>query len=270
MRSAQQKYVHGYNDFEINRLNDQARTLDSILHHDTYFPSGNKVIEIGCGVGAQTEILCRNNPEIRLTSVDISDESLQRASERCSASGYKNVRFIQADVYDLPFKDESFDHIFICFVLEHLPDAGLALEKLKSFLRPGGSIMIIEGDHGSAYFYPQSKYAQKTIDCLIELQARDGGNSLIGRSLYPLLEMKGFHDIQVSPRVIYADTSIPELVDGFTLKTFTAMVEGVREKAIRSKLIMEQDWDKGINDLRMTAQPDGVFCYTFFKAKAIL
>ena len=63
-------------------------------------------------------------------------------------------------------------------------------------------------------------------------------------------------------------TSKPELVEGFTKKTFTAMIEGVRQSALTSGLMSESDFDTGIADLYRTAGTDGVFCYTFFKARA--
>jgi hypothetical protein len=127
---------------------------------------------------------------------------------------------------------------------------------------------VIEGDHGSAYFHPDSIFARRDIQCLIDLQARSGGNALIGRSLYPLMKEAGFADVRVSPRMVYVDSSNPDLVEGFTKKTFTAMVEGVRHDSIAAGLISEADFDSGINDLRRTAEREGVFCYTFFKAVA--
>ncbi|MEN6489462.1 MAG: SAM-dependent methyltransferase, partial [Smithella sp.] len=72
-----------------------------------------------------------------------------------------------------------------------------------------------------------------------------------------------------SPRMVYVDSSNPELVDGFTKKTFTAMIEGVREAAIKAGIIEQQTFEKGIKDLYRTAEADGVFCYTFFKAVAV-
>ena len=62
------------------------------------------------------------------------------------------------------------------------------------------------------------------------------------------------------------DPGKPELVEGFTKNTFTAVIEGVREAAISARLIDQINFDKGIRDLYRTAEADGVFCYTFFKA----
>ncbi|MCW2991208.1 MAG: methyltransferase type 11, partial [Solirubrobacterales bacterium] len=130
---------------------------------------------------------------------------------------------------------------------------------------PGGTLTLIEGDHGSAYFHPASAAAQAAIDCQVELQARAGGNALIGRQVHPLLAAAGLVDVRVSPRVVYVDGSRPDLVEGFTRRTFTAMIEGVREPAIAAGLTDAAAFDAGIRDLRRTAEDDGVFNYTFFK-----
>jgi hypothetical protein len=43
------------------------------------------------------------------------------------------------------------------------------------------------------------------------------------------------------------------------------MVEGVREEALERGMMSEAEWDRGIRDLYRTCEPDGTFCYTFFK-----
>jgi hypothetical protein len=73
--------------------------------------------------------------------------------------------------------------------------------------------------------------AVKAIQCQVELQKRAGGNANIGRSLYPLLTAADFHSIQVSPRMVYVNSSKPQLVEGFIKNTFTAMIEGIRESS---------------------------------------
>ncbi len=262
------EYVHGYDGKENERLTDQADTLVELLHSDTFYPAGSTVLEAGCGVGAQTVTLAAKSPDAIFTSIDISKASVDEAEKRCVALGYRNVTFKQADIFNLEFKPESFDHVFVCFVLEHLKNPVKTLTILKRLIRPGGTITVIEGDHGSAYFYPDSVYAHQAILCQVELQRRAGGNAMIGRELYPLLIKAGFKDVCVSPRMVYVDSSSPGLVEGFTKKTFTAMIEGVREKALSEKLINAADFDSGIDDLYRTADEDGVFCYTFFKAFA--
>lgn len=258
-------YVHGYYPRESERLQDQAGTLVDLLHSDTSYPAGSRVLEAGCGVGAQTVTLARNSPGARITSVDISADSLNEARARVDAAGLTDVQFRQADIFALPFDPESFDHVFVCFVLEHLSRPVEALVALKALLRPGGTITVIEGDHGSAYFHPDSAVAREAIRCQVELQRRAGGNAMIGRQVYPLLVDAGFDSVRVSPRMVYVDSTWPDLVDGFTRKTFTAMVEGVREAAIEAGIVAPEIFDAGIRALYRTAAADGVFCYTFFK-----
>ena len=267
--SMNKKYVHGYAARESERLVDQATTLAEILHSDTVYPAGSNVLEAGCGVGAQTIILARNSPNAKFTAVDVSKESLRAAKERVSSQGFTNVTFHQSDIFHLPYEDDSFDHLFLCFVLEHLPNPIEALLCLRRVLKRGGTITVIEGDHGSTYFHPESSGARKTIQCLVDIQAEMGGNSLIGRQLYPLLKKSNYDNVNVSPRMVYVDSSKLDLVEGFTKNTFITMVEGVKEQAMRSRLMEEADWDQGIRDLYRTTGEDGTFIYTFFKGKAL-
>jgi SAM-dependent methyltransferase len=262
-------YVHGYSEFEARRLGDQADTLAELLHAGTTFPAGSRVLEAGCGVGAQTVHLVEASPAARIVAVDISAASLAQARARLAAQAPgARVQWQRADLLDLPFADATFDHLFVCFVLEHLPDPGHALARLCEVLRPGGTITVIEGDHGSAFFHPDSPYARAAIGCLVRLQAAAGGDGLIGRRLQPLLTAAGYHDVLVRPRTVYADQTRPALVDGFTRSTFTAMVESVRDDALAAGLLTPADWDRGVADLHRTAAGGGTFHYTFFKATA--
>jgi len=258
-------YVHGYAEEESQRLYDQSKMLRDLFHRNVHYPAGSRVLEAGCGVGAQTAALVKNSPDALITSVDISLESLHLAR---TAAG-SGVNFLQADIYSLPFPAETFDHIFVCFVLEHLSDPLGALRKLKTLLKSEGTFTLIEGDHGSAFFHPDSAEARRVWNCLVDAQARLGGDSFIGRRLYPLLHEAQFQEIAVEPQFIYADAGRPEWVEWFTVKTITAMVKGVKELSQQMGFINEEDWERGIQALlRTAAHPDGVFCYTFFKATA--
>lgn len=101
------------------------------------------------------------------------------------------------------------------------------------------------------------------------MQSAAGGNALIGRQLQPLLANAGYHDVVVRPRTVYADQTRPAFIDGFTRNTFTAMIESVRDDALAAGLTTRNAWDRGIADLRRTADDGGTFHYTFFKALAV-
>jgi SAM-dependent methyltransferase len=261
-------YVHGYSEVEADRLGDQASVLAGLLHHDSRYPAGSTVLEVGCGIGAQTRILAAENPGVHFTCIDIDEQSLHKASEEIERLRFHNAHFQQADIFNLPFLPNSFDHVFCCFVLEHLPDPRKALQSLRKVLRKGGTLTVIEGDHGSFLSFPETEESRRAVQCLVELQAGAGGNSLIGRALYPLLKGAGLENIRVSPRQIYADASRPEIVEGFSRKTFIAMVDGIKDKVIQQGLMSKSAWEKGIADLYKATGPEGTFVYTFFKAVA--
>ena len=261
-------YVHGYDERESERLLDQAGALVGLLHSGTSYGQDARVLEVGCGVGAQSVTLALRNSGARFTSVDRSGDLLAEARRRVVAAGATNVDFVQADVFALPFGPESFDHVFVCFVLEHLHNPLGALVVLHDLLREGGTITVIEGDHGSAFFHPDNPQAHEAIRSLVELQRLAGGDAFVGRRIYPLLSEAGFASVRVDPKLVYVDSSRADLVEGFTRRTFTAMIEGARESVIEAGLIEPGAFDAGVRALHRAAEDDGVFCYSFFKGTA--
>lgn len=261
MTAGEPRYIHGYSENEAVRLADQAETLADLLHHDTRYEPGSLVLEAGCGTGAQTWQIADRNPDISLVSVDLSAVSLRAARARGVATD-----LVRAEIAALPFRDGAFDHVFVCFVLEHLADPASALRALGRLLRPGGTITVIEGDHGSCYYHPATDAAAAAWGALVAAQQAIGGDPLIGRRLYPLIAGAGFTGVTVSLRQVYADESRPDIQDGFVQRTIVPMVEGVREQNAALGLVGLRTFEQGVADLRATGGLGGTFCYTFFRA----
>uniref|UniRef100_A0AAU2VUF6 Methyltransferase domain-containing protein n=1 Tax=Streptomyces sp. NBC_00008 TaxID=2903610 RepID=A0AAU2VUF6_9ACTN len=198
-----------------------------------------------------------------------SDREAARLGDQADHAPGADAEWRHADLFGLPFSPAEFEHVFVCFVLEHLPDPGRALAVLRRVLRPEGTITVVEGDHGSALFHPTSALARAVTECQVRLQSAAGGDALIGRQLHPLLTRAGYDDITVRPRTVYADRTRPALVDGFTRNTFIAMIEAVRDEALATDLMTEPDWNQGITDLHRTALDHGTFPYTFLFFKAV-
>ena len=263
-----QVYVHGYDGVEAARLRDQARALEQLLHSGLRFPAGSAVLEAGCGVGAQTVALARRSPGARFTALEIDPASLAEARERVRAVGIDGVAFLCGDVMAMPFEDGTFDHAFVCFLLEHLGDPGAALRHIRRALKPGGTVTVVEGDHGSTLFHPPSAAAAAVVACQVALQRDAGGDALVGRRLTPLLRDAGYRDAATVPLTVHADAARPDLVEHFVSKTFVAMVAGVRSAAVAAGLATPERFDAGLADLARSAGPGGTFTYTFFKATA--
>lgn len=255
---------------EAQRLKEQSAILEQLLHAGTMYPADAKVLEAGCGVGAQTEILARRNPWAHFTCVDLSKESLEHARARAEEAGLSNVRFHQADIRNLSFQDARFDHVFVCFVLEHVADPVQVLVELRRVLKPGGTITVIEGDHGSCFWHPQTPESLAVWSGLIRAQQALGHDPLIGRTLFPLLRKAGFHVRQVAPRWVYGDAGNPSLLDGVVHKIIVPMVETARAAVLERGEMSEAAWVKGIADLSHSGYPPhGSFFYTWFKGEAL-
>ena len=264
------KYVHGYSARETERLYDQSAIVEDLLHRDTAYPPGSRVLEAGCGVGAQTVILAGRSPGAEITSIDISLDSLKQAEALIAGRKINNVRFRQADIMALPFGDGDFDHVFVCFVLEHLEEPVKALIELKRVLKAGGSITVIEGDHGSCFWHPETEESLMVWHSLIRVQLRLAHDPLIGRRLYPLLKEAGFSVKDVSPRWVYTDSRTPEHTDGGINRIIVPMVETAKEEAFALGIIDAPSWDKGIGDLRrVAASAEGTLFYSWFKGVAL-
>jgi SAM-dependent methyltransferase len=114
-----------------------------------------------------------SGPDALITAIDMSEVSLIEAGRAIAAAGIGNVTLRQADIFNLPFPPLSFDHVFVCFVLEHLTQPLEALKGLQRVLKPGGTMTVVERDHGSTFFHPDSDFAQWAIHCQVALQRQE-------------------------------------------------------------------------------------------------
>lgn len=263
-------YLHGYTDRERERLRDQSFILEDLLHAGIHYGKGEKVLEIGCGVGAQTRILALNSPQAEITSIDINPESLSIAEALMNKNHITNVRFERQDIQNLAYDDERFDHIFVCFVLEHLPDPLSALRQCKRVLKTGGTITVIEGDHGSCFWHPQTKSSRRVWQALIEAQDLLGQDGLIGRKLYPLLTKAGYSVREISPKWIYADSSQPILLNDVVNKIIVPMIISSKNQIDETGVLPAEIWKDGISRLaEVGTSKNGTFFYTWFKAQGL-
>lgn len=262
-------YVHGYSERETQRLYEQAEILEDILHTGTAFPAKAKVLESGCGVGAQTRLLVKRSPDAVFTCIDISEKSLAAATRLKEQEGFDKVTFRREDIARLSFANETFDHIFVCFVLEHLDVPVTALMELKRVLRTGGTITVIEGDHGSCFWHPETPESIAAWNGLITAQRNIGHDPNIGRRLTPLLTEAGFGLQTCEPAWLYADRLKPALRDGMVDHIIVPMVQSAEKQILSDNLVPEGVYEQGIADLSRVDQTDeGTFFYTWFKAVA--
>ncbi|MFC1650383.1 methyltransferase domain-containing protein [Candidatus Latescibacterota bacterium] len=105
-----------------------------------------KVLDIGCGNGELSEILVRRG--MNVISTDLGFNSIQRASLKINdrlklrPPGDASIRFVQGDIYRLPYDDSSFDAVVASEIVEHLDNPRDAVSEVARVLRPGGYFIV--------------------------------------------------------------------------------------------------------------------------------
>jgi SAM-dependent methyltransferase len=98
---------------------------------------GKRALDVGCGMGRFAEVVLRWGGEVYAMDLSFGiDAAYLNLGEN------PGFHAIQASVYDLPFRPETFDLIFSLGVLDHTPDCEHAFKGLPPLLTPGGQIAI--------------------------------------------------------------------------------------------------------------------------------
>jgi ubiquinone/menaquinone biosynthesis C-methylase UbiE len=235
------EYVHGYGTREQERLVEQAEHWRHRLICDgTRFEPGTRLLEVGCGVGAVLAVLGQEYEGVRLFGVDIEPKQLEFAHRHLERSGVE-ATLEAGDALALPFADESFDHVWMMWLLEHIPDPPAALREARRVLVPGGTITAIEVDYSTCHAEPSTPALEALFRAMVRGMAAVGWSDA-GTRLPGWLGEAGFRDIDEGERTFwwqgedlttqarYAADVIESALDGL------AQLPGEREEELRAGL----------------------------------
>ncbi|MBP1719042.1 MAG: Methyltransferase type 11 [Deltaproteobacteria bacterium] len=101
-------------------------------------------MEIGCGRGAGARIIYQTFRPGVFHASDLDLQMIRKAAEYLPPEDRKPIRFLTADVLNLPYGQESFKAVFGFGVLHHIPDWQTALGEISRVLKPGGTYYLEE------------------------------------------------------------------------------------------------------------------------------
>lgn len=187
-------YIHGTSRAEQDRLHAQARQLEAMVFEGVDFTGRRRLLEVGCGAGAQTKLLLERFPGLAIAAVDASPAQVERA--RAELAG--RVEVTLADARRLPYADASFDAAFLCWVLEHMARPLEVLREVRRALAPGAVVYGIEVFNASLHLEPDCPSVRAYWERLNRRQSAAGGDPEVGAKLGNLLLEAGFKDVVTS------------------------------------------------------------------------
>ncbi len=259
-------YLHGFIPEEQQRLIEQAGILGSLIYPRIDFSECKNLLEIGSGVGAQTEVLLKLFPDLHITCVDFSESQLERARKKLKEYSDR-VSFICQDAKQLILSGK-YDSVFICWALEHISAPIEVLISLKSFLKPGAKIWITEVFNSSFYFTPTLPGLKKYFDAYNILQVRLGGDPDVGAKLGNMLKESEYKAIELFNGGFHLDQRNPQELYKI-IAYWKGLMKSAANSMIQVGIISEKEVIDMENDLDQIAKDENaVFFYQFVQAKA--
>lgn len=263
-------YLHGFTPEEQARLRRQARFLSYKVHDQLPFRRCRQLLEVGCGVGAQTEILLRHFPDLHVTGIDASESNLAAARAHLGGLGWAEGRFelLRMDATRLQFGADRFDGAFLCWILEHVGNPMQVLSEVRRVLRPGSPVVVTEVQNATFFIDPYSPHTLAYWRAFNDLQMELGGDPFVGAKLGNLLLSTGYRDITTKVRSFHLDNRHGGERAEF-LAYWTELLLSGCEGLLRAGRVDPATVEGMKEELaRVAHDPNAVFFYSFVQARA--
>ncbi len=263
-----QQYIHGYDKVEQKRLKKQNSILAKYIYDNCPFGEDQRILEVGCGVGAQMDYVYHNYHPIQLTGIDISAEQIRQAKV--------NLADLDESKYTLECQsianyqsDLPYDALLMVWVLEHVADPSQLLEQSLRHLRSGADVFVTEVNHKSMRIGNASDKFYQLWDASVDYQGQLGGDANIGQKLPEIFAgTEMLTDIRVAPYLMQFDQSQSSQRD----EMITYIVDLVQSAAlpmIAADYITEQLWREVRDELlNLVGKEDSSFSYSFVQGIA--
>lgn len=208
------------------------------------FRAGMRILDCGCGPGSITQGIAERILPGEVIGIDQRHPESQQVAVR-----HANARFMQANVYELPFANAEFDGVFSHALFEHLARPQEALTELRRVMKPGAFIALRSPDWGGFVLDPWDDEIAAAIQLYTTLQLSNGGDIHAGRKLSSRLRSAGFHHVTPSASYeVYPSTALIAefLAHQLTIKGHHAEAIHLRQWGQRPGALFAQAWFEAV------------------------
>ncbi len=263
-------YVHGFSKVEQDRLRRQARFGEFTVYESMNLSGVKDLLEVGCGVGAQSEILLRRFPDLKLTGIDRSSKQLDSAKEHLQGLRFADQRFQlkEMDAAKLDFSVNSFDGAVLCWILEHVADPIRVLSEVRRVLRTGSIVYVTEVMNSSFFLDPYSPNVWKYWMAFNEFQLEQKGDPFVGAKLGNFLMQLGYKDIRTEVKTWFLDNRHPQERKNH-IEYWMELLLSASDQLLQAQMVTEEIVDGMKEEMaRVANDPNAVFFYSFIQARA--
>jgi SAM-dependent methyltransferase len=263
-------YIHGYSKEEQERLQRQAELTEFLIYQDVNFFEKNHILEVGGGVAAQTQILLRRFPQLKVTSIDVSDAQLAVAREVLANTAYAKGRYDvqKMDATKMAFPENHFDGCFMAWVLEHIPNPTRVLSEVRRVLKPGSIVVITEVMNFSFFLDPYCPAIWNYWMTFNDFQYDRGGDPFVGVKLGSFLRDTGFSDVTTELKTMYVDKREPESRRRHLLDRQALLLSGAEELVRAGKVEKQLVHQMELEFRSILENPDAIMIDIAMQARA--
>jgi ubiquinone/menaquinone biosynthesis C-methylase UbiE len=267
-RKKETVYLHGYSKKEQERLYYQARLLEDEVYKDINFTKCRHILEVGSGVGAQTEILLERFPHLQISCVDLSEVQLRAAAERLKKYVMRDqVKLFLLNAEYLHTLPEKYDGAFICWFLEHVPAPIRVLKSLKKVLKRNSTIYATEIQNAGFFVNPYSANILKYWFEFNDFQWEHRGNPFLGAELATLFKNSGYERIETYTKMFFYDKINIHNRNKF-LKWLQQTLNGASPHLLKDKRVNQKQIRQVHNEIqKLIKNKNSVIQLDFFQVK---
>jgi ubiquinone/menaquinone biosynthesis C-methylase UbiE len=233
------------------------------LLHKIYAPAGRRILlqaglrkgmrvaDFGCGVGMVTRMLAEIvGPSGSVVGIDVDEAQLEEAANWCAQGALANCSFVTASAENTGLPRNSFDLVYCRFLLLHLPDPMSCLQEMQSVLKPGGILVVEDGDLQSGGSVPPSAH-DEFANLFTRFGPLRGLNYSLAKDLYHMVKRAGFPD----PRL---EIHQPALLEGDDPHFLEWSVAEAGPAFVDAGLISLENLELTLREMRRVIEQDDV------------